>query len=149
MRRLSLSILILVGLFASSCNDTPSTSIPYVYVYLECNLTQAQFASIKTPNQFVAVFNDAKNIPVGYAGILVGQSPFNGYCAYDMCCPVEADRKIAVKLNNNAVGIARCDKCGEEYDLLNGAYPMKGIGKEYLKRYNVTISGVDLLFVHN
>lgn len=149
MRRLIFSLLFLVGFVATSCNDTPPTSIPNIYVYLECSLAQSQYAPIRTPNQFIAVQRDLKNIPVGYAGLLIGQSPFNGYCAYDMCCPVETTRSVAVHLKAGALGIAVCNKCGEEYDLANGGYPMKGIGKEYLKRYTVNVVNEDLIIVHN
>lgn len=149
MRKPLFTLLCLLSMATSSCDDAPSTSIPNVYVGLECNLTQAQFSPIRTPNEFVEVTRDKHNIPVGYAGIIVGQSPFDGFCAFDMCCPVEVNRSIAVHLKKGAIGIAVCNKCGEEYNLSNGGYPTKGISKEYLKRYSVNTQGIDLLFVHN
>lgn len=149
MRRLLFSVLLLVGLATPSCDEAPPTSIPDVYVNFECSLLQSPYSQIRTPNEFIEITKSSKNIPVGYSGILIGQSPFNGYCAYDMCCPVERTRSVAVHIKIGALGIAKCNKCGEEYNLLNGAYPMKGISKEYLKKYNVSMSGEDLLFIHN
>ena len=89
---------------------------------------------------------NVNGLPVGYAGLIIGQSIFsdgNTYVAFDAACPVEAQRNVSVELADDGLGTAVCPKCHTKYDLSNGGFPT-GTGMEYLKHYSVSISGSTL-----
>lgn len=79
---------------------------------------------------------------VGFGGLLLYRSsiPVDGYSsimslyAYDLACPVE---KLAIqKIKYIGNGVAKCDKCGTEYDLsLNAGNVISGDAKQSLVRY--------------
>ena len=89
---------------------------------------------------------NVNGLPVGYAGLVIGQSVFsegNTYVAYDAACPVEASRNVSVEVLEDGLGTAECPKCHTQYNLSSGGFPT-GEGTEYLKHYKVTVSGTSL-----
>lgn len=147
MKRIIAILMLCVCILA--CEDTYTSSIPDVRVSLSINLAQAVYTPIQIPGQFVKVTHDTHNIPVGYAGLIIGQSIFsdNGFCAYDAACPVEARKNVSVELINLGLGGAECPQCGTKYNLSNWGFP-EGEGKEALKRYKLTQAG-NTLQIHN
>lgn len=105
-------------------------------------MVQTEFVAIQIPGQFVKVTKDNHNIPVGYGGLIIGQSiyPDNGFLAFDAACPVESNQRVSVNLQNMGLDGAVCPSCGTKYSLSNYGFP-DGEGKEALKRYKVTVSG--------
>jgi hypothetical protein len=147
MRKLILLIILLLG--SVSCGDSFHSSIPDVSKFsFEVNLLQAQFQSIKNLGQYVLVLKNEHNVKIGYGGLIIGDSYYNGYCAFDAACPVEASRDIIVELTTDGLGYAVCPKCKTKYDLNNYGAP-NGVGTEYLKHYNVNEASSDKLYVYN
>ncbi|MDL2212707.1 hypothetical protein LJC72_13305 [Bacteroides sp. OttesenSCG-928-D19] len=147
MKRAFAILLLLVGILA--CEDTYQSSIPDVKVSFSCNMVQSEFTPIQVPGQFVKVTRDNHNIPVGYGGLIIGQSifPDNGFCAYDAACPVEASRTVSLEIINNGLGGATCPSCGTKYNLSNFGFS-EVENSEPLKQYKVTNSGTILRVSH-
>nr|WP_321374025.1 hypothetical protein [uncultured Bacteroides sp.] len=147
MKKLILFISLLFG--TVSCGDSFESSIPDVGRFgFEVNLLQAQFQSIQSQGNFVLVLKNEHNVKPGFGGLIIGNSYYNGYCAYDAACPVEASRDVIVELTNDGLGKAVCPKCGTIYDLNNYGAP-NGVGTEYLKDYRVIVQSQDKLYVSN
>ena len=143
-------ILFISLLFCTvSCGDSFESSIPDVGRFsFEVDLLQAQFQSIRLPGCFVPVTKNEHYVRLGFGGLIIGNSYYNGYCAYDAACPVEASRDVIVELTNDGLGKAVCPKCGTIYDLNNYGAP-NGVGTEYLKDYRVIVQSQDKLYVSN
>lgn len=143
-------ILFISLLFCTvSCGDSFESSIPNVGKFgFEVNLLQAQFQSIQSQGNFVLVLKNEHNVKLGFGGLIIGNSYYNGYCAYDAACPVEASRDVIVELTNDGLGKAVCPKCSTIYDLNNYGAP-NGVGTEYLKDYRVIVQSQDKLYVSN
>lgn len=156
-------LFLLVTLFISisvACDDSFKSNIPDAQVNLVCDLTN-HFAHITTSGQFLTVtktttgylisYPNKSSQPVntqkaqysrlGYAGLIIGNSTYNGYCAFDLACPVEGNVKASLMIKSDGFGVAVCPKCGTEYDLNNGGIPVngKGEGQERLKPYTATL----------
>ena len=145
MRKFSIIVGIL-WLCVAGCGDSYESSIPSVSFHFSCSLSQHPYYKITTPGQFLKVEKNVNGLPVGYAGLIIGQSVFsdgNTYVAFDAACPVEAQRNVSVELADDGLGTALCPKCHTKYDLSNGGFPT-GTGMEYLKHYSVSISGSTL-----
>jgi len=133
-------------LFPASCGDSFESSIPSVTFTFSCSLVQSPYYVIKSPGQFLKVEKNVNGLPVGYAGLIIGQSVFsegNDYIAYDAACPVEVSRSVSVELVEDGLGTAECPVCHTKYDLSSGGFPA-GEGTEYLKPYKVSVSGTTL-----
>ncbi|MEG2514433.1 MAG: hypothetical protein RSA92_03775, partial [Bacteroidaceae bacterium] len=124
--------LLLFGLLFSACKDNFDSSIPNVPVNFSCNLIQAPYSLLSTSGQFLTarktsngyIVESPGQIPFqsskygfffGYGGLAIGNSTFNGYCAYDLACPVENSSKISVELQKDGLGKVICPKCKSEY----------------------------------
>ena len=141
-------ILVLIMLFVSivACDDAYHSAIPDVSFSFSCSLVQGEYSKITIPGQFIKKTKNVNNLPVGYAGLIIGQSIYsegNTYIAFDAACPVEARRDVSVDLLDDGLGTAVCPSCGTKYNLSSGGFP-EGEGTEYLKRYNVIVSGTNL-----
>lgn len=144
MRRLFLIILLFIGVVA--CDDAYKSSIPDVSFYFSCSLVQGEYSKLTIPGQFIKKAKNVNGIPVGYAGLIIGQSIYsegNTYVAFDAACPVEASRSVSVDVQDDGLGTAICPSCGTKYHLSNSGAP-EGEGTEYLKRYNVAVNGSTL-----
>lgn len=141
----------LTGLFG--CGDDYHSSIPDVPVNFTCDLLQNPYSSIQVPGQFIKVTRDQNNRPVGYSGLIIGQTVFsegNDFYAFDAACPVETRQNVSVNVKEDGMGTAVCPVCGTVYNLSGGGYPSEGAGTENLKRYNVSKSPAQtLLRVYN
>lgn len=139
-------LLVMLGLFVTGCGDSFKSSIPSVSFTFSCSLLQYPYYQLSTPGQFLKVTRNVNNLPVGYAGLILGQSIFSDgstYVAFDAACPVEAQRGVSIELLEDEIGKAQCPKCHTVYNLNSNGAP-DGEGREYLKHYNVTVSGTTL-----
>jgi len=88
---------------------------------------------------------------LGFGGILVinglGENVVNLF-AYDLACPVEAQRNIRVAPDNPAV-TATCPKCGAVFTIATGTGAPKSDTKYFLKSYKVVESGMQRYTVFN
>jgi hypothetical protein len=135
-----------------SCDEEIYSTIPYAPVSLLLNLdfsdnklnanlayeevTQARIASDK----------------LGFGGILIinglGVEPINLF-AYDLACPVEAQRNIKIKPDNTSAPgaeipiatTATCPKCGAVYNIATGYGTPQSGTKLFLKTYRVVSEG--------
>lgn len=147
MRKALLFLVLLLG--AVSCGDSFHSSIPDVTKFtFEVNLVQANFQSIRNQGQYVPVAKNEHNVKLGFGGLIIGNSYYNGYCAFDAACPVEASSDVVVALTTDGLGKAVCPKCKTIYDLNNYGAP-NGVGTEYLKHYYITVVNEDKLYVSN
>lgn len=117
--------------------------------------TSGQFMTVKkTATGFIVSYpgqssvadntEKARYARLGFAGIAIGNSTFNGYCAFDLACPVEGNMKTVVELKADGFGKAVCPKCGSVYNLNNGGVPEEGVSEERLKPYAVSHVGDNL-----
>lgn len=76
----------------------------------------------------------------GYGGVLLVSDVLGEPKAFDLSCPVEAQRNVRVAIDTESM-TARCDKCGSEYDVFSLlGYPLGGPAAEKgyaLRRYYV------------
>jgi len=156
--------IILSFLFFVSCNDNYFSSLPNVPVNFSCSLLQSPYSLITTPNQFFTVkkngqgfvvaspgqkpfYGNKYGVYLGNAGIILGNSSFHGYCAYDLACPWEYKKNneiVAIELQNT-LDTAICHHCKSKYDLNNGGIRMKGVSDEQLKVYrNISFRGNEI-----
>lgn len=131
--------LLIVFLCFSGC-DVYESSIPNYPVKMKRDIYAYSLNSYGS-----CYINDDKldNEAYGYGGILIACTWDGQYCAFDLACPVEADRNIKVSKTDQAL-IVKCESCGEEYDLSYGdGTPTKKISKEPLKRYTAILDPIN------
>jgi nitrite reductase/ring-hydroxylating ferredoxin subunit len=137
----------IVATALGGCTKPYESSIPSVSFVFTCSLVQADYALITTPGQFKKVTKNQNGLPVGYAGLIIGQSVFSDgqtYVAYDAACPVEALPNISVDLKNDGIGTAVCSHCGATYNLSSSGFRSDGKGQEVLRSYPVIVTGATL-----
>ena len=170
LKPLAALLLLLCG-----CEGTMfDSSLPDFPVNFSCSLVPAPYVDIRTPNQYISIRKNTNgtctgitstgktfsvnkyNLYLGYGGLIVGNSPFNDYCAFDAACPYDyknSRKKVIVELQTDGMGKAVCPECKTEYDLNNGGIPVKGDSDERLKPYRTylsnTIGGNEELVVAN
>lgn len=79
----------------------------------------------------------------GYGGVILVGNTIGEPMAYDLSCPVEAQRTIRVFINPEK-NIAQCPKCGSTYNIFYSGEPLSGEATQLrysLKRYRVMIPG--------
>lgn len=131
-----------------SCDNSYNSSIPDFPVHLELNFLEADYSKLKNPNQYLIIDKRIKETDrIGFSGVLV-YTDFDGkYCAFDLCCPYEAQRDI--KIMPNDIGEAVCEKCGSVFSIAYGiGNPISGPAKQPLKRYKAIVQG-DVLYIIN
>jgi len=145
-KRILFSLLFIC--IAFSCEKEYYTTIPNYRVYLELNLAlldselNAQYAYkiIDKPEA-----GRPEYLPLGFGGILAingfGDSQVNIY-AYDLSCPVEAQRDIHVIPDGvKTAHTATCEKCGAVFYISTGTGAPKSGSKYYLRSYKVSGDG--------
>lgn len=132
-----LAILLLV---TNACSDNFESSIPYVQVDIQRNLTNLN--ELTTAGGAI-IFPDA-----GFGGVVVFNTGIldSEYIAADLACPYESNRNIRVEIDPG--GTATCPECGSTYTLWFGGTYASGPSKESLLPYNAFVSG-GRLFVTN
>ncbi|EOA59752.1 hypothetical protein HMPREF1214_01001 [Bacteroides sp. HPS0048] len=147
MYKMIVSVVLLLSMV--SCGDTYQSDIPNKRVDMKINLLQSPYFKIDNSPYFLEVKQPSKyDEYVGYSGLIIGYSVLNGFCAYDLCCPIEAQQNVRVSIQKENWK-AVCAKCGSEYDLMNGGVLTKGEKGAYLKSYKAEKTGEYTLYVHN
>lgn len=139
--------VLLICIILTACETTFTSSIPDVRFYFTCSLVQGEYSRLTIPGQFIKKTRNANGVPVGYGGLIIGQSIYSDgytYVAFDAACPVEVNQQITINLSEDGLGTAVCPKCGTRYDLNNSGYPTNRQDGEYLKHYPVFVSGTTL-----
>lgn len=142
MIKLLKNFSIILFLLLGSCNKQESNIPNMEFRTLVLDTRQAKYSSLNIPGSFIEIKTYENGAPIGYGGLIVGKSVFPGmnnedvYYAYDSSCPIEANRKIIVKIDPENNGIAECPNCKTQYNLNSGGYPLSG-GKYSLKQYYV------------
>lgn len=144
MRKAAALIIILSCLV--SCQKTKvnvDSPVPRCTVSLTINImieapildTQGGYFVIKEPRKYGEY--------IGYGGIVVFHGFDDRFYAYDICCPHECKREICVE--SSMAGIAKCPKCGSEFDIGFGSgQPTKAPAEYPLRRYTTTVSGYNI-----
>lgn len=131
-----------------SCDNSYDSSIPDFPVYLELDFRVSPYNTLKNSvNQYLIIDHWIQTGRIGFSGVLV-YTDFEGkYCAFDLCCPYEAQRDIKITPNEN--GEAVCEKCGSVFSIAYGiGNPVSGPAKQPLKRYKAIVQG-DVLYIVN
>ncbi|MCL1934131.1 MAG: (2Fe-2S)-binding protein [Candidatus Azobacteroides sp.] len=135
--------LLFIGV-AFSCEKEYYTSIPNYPVNIELRLENmdselnAKLAYKKITQPRYAVEK------TGFGGVLVingmGENPVNLF-AFDLACPVEAQRNVLIVPDNSGI-TATCPKCGAVFTIANGTGRPESGTKYYLKSYRVIGNGL-------
>ena len=136
-------LICLLTFMVFSCTKIEESSIPFANVFLKLYLAFQD-------KELLTLFSYKEYTKPRYAGEMTGFSGVlvvhgnDNYYAYDLCCRYEAEQSTKIVSTN--AGMAKCPKCGTEYDISYGAgNPMKGPSKFALWRYNVFINGQELI----
>ena len=128
---------------AFSCEEEYYTTIPYAPVHLELNLATLDY-ELNTNLAYKIITQPRIALDrLGFGGILiingVGDYSVNLY-AFDLACPVEAQRNTKVVPDNSGI-TATCPKCGAVYSIATGTGTPQSGSKHYLRSYKVSGSG--------
>ena len=145
-------ILILFTVIAFSCEKEYYTTIPNFSVYFELRLSFYEY-ELKNTDLAYKTFTqprlEVEKGKMGYGGLLV----INGISqlfAYDLACPVEAQRNIHVVPDNLSSSTsvlptaikATCPECGAIFNIADGSGAPQSGTKYYLRSYRVVESGM-------
>jgi len=134
-----------------SCKDEIYSTIPNAPVSYKLNLNfyDSQL-NAGTGAYLVITQQRLATDRLGYGGLLivngVGENTVNLF-AYDLVCPVEANRTaLIVPQNTGQTGIptaitAKCPVCGAVYNIIDGYGTPQSGSKFYLKTYRVMQTG--------
>lgn len=148
---------LLSALLLSGCNNKEeNTSVPYALVSFDIDVSMAgadnQLRDGMAGNS--KVFDDKHPAArsagygrYGVSGVVVVRALDNQLYAFDLCCPHEGKKEIALVSDGFFVN---CNNCGSSFEIGNGTgYVNKGPSKQPLKRYNVYRSYGELYRVAN
>jgi len=152
--------LILFVNIAFSCEKEYYTTIPSAQVNLEIWLTTRD-SELNTNLAYKSITQARSALDkLGFGGVLVingmGDSPVNLY-AYDLSCPVEAQRDVKVIPDNlssssSAVSTAvtaTCPKCGTVFTIATGTGAPQSGTKYSLRSYRVVNNGNGTYSIYN
>jgi len=144
--------LLLFVCIAFSCEKEYYTTIPNAPVNVELWL-ETRDSKLNTSLAYDIITQPRSALErLGFGGILVingiGETLVNIY-AYDLACPVEAQREIRVvpdNLSSSTAAVktaftATCPKCGAVFTIADGTGAPQSGSKHYLRSYKVTGSG--------
>ncbi|MDR2627978.1 MAG: hypothetical protein LBC40_08105 [Dysgonamonadaceae bacterium] len=133
--------IICIGLFLClcfSCSREEYSNIPYAPVNLVL-YPEDMIQLTASPISFTKPRNASDQL--GYGGILIVRDIYtpDAYYAYDLACPVEAQRNICIQPDDTGI-TATCSRCGSVFNIANGGYPESGT-KLKLTRYQISAIG--------
>lgn len=121
MKKIGLSLLLLLVAVSSCEDESAHLTIPYAPVRFSIDLNGQDFL-LRTPLSFITFSEKEKRLPsdrVGFAGLLIVSSATgDAIYAYDLCCPYEDSRVIRVIPGNE--GKAVCPSCGSVFVTMFG-----------------------------
>lgn len=157
MRIFLIIILATMAAIQISCKQTNDDRIPAYPVRMEFNTQVWELYGVHTYGEH-RIFDRSRGLPPGYynydgdaltgwggvmlvSGYNFESGDYNMPMAYDLACPVEADRKKLLSFDNEKLD-AYCPNCGSRYDVCEGAgTPTADPAAQSnysLRRYNVT-----------
>ena len=132
--------LLLLCLFFLSCGKTNQDAIPYVQVNFSAPLSDPRLSRISVAGGAVIIDG------YGVCGLIIYNSPSNGYVAYDRCSSYLPENKCAITLDSPT--LTATDPCsGSKFSLDDGS-PVKAPATRYLRSYSVNLSQ-NQIFVSN
>ena len=157
MKNLIFISTLLSALLLSGCNNkVENTSVPYATGSFDIDVSMAgadnQLRDGMTGNCKVFDKQHPAARSAGYgsygvSGVVVVRALDNQLYAFDLCCPYEGKKDIALVTDGF---FANCNSCGSSFEIGNGTgYVNKGPSKQPLKRYNVYRSYGELYRVSN
>jgi nitrite reductase/ring-hydroxylating ferredoxin subunit len=144
-QKVILVLIILSGVFLTSCNKDEGDVIPDVYVDFTLDLLDPEFAGlsvIDASDTVDASTNNWGNRAAGFDnnGIIIYRGPEEFY-AYDRTCPYDyAVNGLSIKVVID-FAIAVCPECGTTYSLSTFGVPSSGVGNYSLKNYKTSFDG--------
>ncbi len=132
---------------ALSCSETEHDYFPSYPVYLELDLTfeDKDLNGVMAYKEYIYGSTSGLGATerTGLGGVLVYHS-VDGYHAYDLACPNEAQARVRVKMDEDAI-YAVCPKCGSKYNVFEGYGSLvEGPADQGLKRYQTALNGTKL-----
>lgn len=118
-------------LFFSCKNDNNRGTIPYAYVDIQINLSNAEYQPLQTQGGYI-------NIDGGVRGIIVYRNYSNDYLAFERNCPNAPSEDCAkVSVDSSSLYI-QCPCCTSQFDF-DGAV-ISGPSPYPLKRYSTSVN---------
>ncbi len=137
MKKILWSIVFM--LVAFSCEDEIYSTIPNAPVGLTLHLNGEDSSLNGSLSYKIFTQKRAETDRLGYGGILVINGFESQLKAYDLSCPVEAERTTRIQPDENGLQ-AKCPQCGAVYNIASSGAPVSG-SKHPLKQYHVYKSG--------
>lgn len=123
-------VLFMVMVPFAACDKEQNQVIPYVPVSFSVDLGIV--------NDLTVTGNSVYFRGPGFAGVVVYCEYPGSWQAYDAACTHEIDPKVAVTLEG---AVATCPRCGSQFLLAGGGYPVKGPATFPLQPYHVSVTG--------
>jgi len=136
VHKIKSGLFLVILFFLAGCQGDIS-SIPDLYVNVVRNIDTYK---LNSSNSYLYIPKPVTALDAtGFGGIIIVHDlNDNNYYAFDLACPVEADRNVKIgKPDLNF--ICECPSCGEKYDLKWGhGVPKINLKNKVLKRYSVS-----------
>lgn len=165
-------LALMLCLWATACGDVYNSGSSYK-VNFGCNVSFSPYNVAQSMGQFISIrkngsskllitkmdgsthtqtLTEAKLLStyLGLGGLILGTPTLNndnlGLVCYDLACPECNLESARVQFDDK--GIAKCTRCGNQYDLNNGGIVVEGKGRP-LWKYRVTQSVDGSVQVYN
>ncbi len=141
MRRLLFLFLTFFILIISSCdNNYPEERIPFVYVEVDINLNNLQYANLRNPGGYV--YYDA-----GYKGLIIYHEGNGVYRVFDRACTYDPNADC-IPVETDESGLFMIHKCCTSTFSFNGN-PTGGPASLDLVEYRTYVDGIYLKIRNN
>jgi hypothetical protein len=149
MTRIIISILLVFVAF--SCKEEIYSTIPNAPVSYRLSLNFQDQSLNAGVGAYLRITQERfETDRLGFGGLLivngVGNETVNLY-AYDLACPVEANRSVLIVPENTSPSgaptaiTAKCPQCGAVYNIIDGYGTPQSGSKYYLRTYHVIKTG--------
>lgn len=150
MRRFFTTCFILILFFA--CTDDYDNPIPSYPVYIEVDFQTPRDKDLKgTPSFCVYTPKNKKaRESIGFGGVLVVNTIYNEYKAFDLSCPNETNRNVIVEVQDDLNAV--CPTCGSKFEVIlnsSSGICIGGATKYSLRSYYVIRNGNNGMYVRN
>ncbi len=136
---------VVISVTLASCNNKyENTSVPSAVVSFDIDvslsgsdnqLREGMAGNSKVYTEQSPAVQSAGYGRYGVSGVVVVRGLDDKLYAFDLCCPHEAKKDIALTVDGF---FAKCRNCGSEFEIGNGTgYVNKGPSKQPLKTYKV------------
>ncbi len=148
MKRIFIVFCILT--LAFSCTKEYDNPIPSYPVYIEVDFQTPRDKALKGTPSFCVYTPQNKKAreSIGFGGVLVVNTIFNEYKAFDLSCPNEASRSVCVEVQEDLSAV--CPTCGSKFQVIldsSSGLCFEGVSKHPLRPYYVAKNGSNGLYV--